>query len=338
MGHIATNCPSTTGHSTSGTPASGTGTNSGQHPRTAPPARGHATTTQEGESHSSSSNTTGTHRVRGSGSSSRNAMVCMARAIHLEQAMSARRVLVMDYNLNPTQRRPGPQPRPTLMIDHDGTHLLDTDRFVMLIFPLSPGQFNIILEDHIARQIAPAHYGGNLNLLDDGLWLTLHDHPLSEVDRSFAAITYPNGITDVVIESGIIPMLENGFHIPTETLHNCTARFCFLIQAYLTHWLHHCWQLGHQDAPVRVMSRNNTLCITFYPIVHDVPVLVQDGNHLYIVPEHTIPSGMVVQRSISALSNNDEENYDSSPRESARMAITIPSTASAFAIREKDPS
>jgi len=59
---------------------------------------------------------------------------------------------------------------------------------------------------------------------------------------------------------------------------------------------------------------------------------------MYIVPEHTIPSGMVVQRNISALSNNDEENYDSSPRESARMAITIPSTASAFAVRKKDPS
>jgi hypothetical protein len=58
---------------------------------------------------------------------------------------------------------------------------------------------------------------------------------------------------------------------------------------------------------------------------------------MYIVPEHTIPSGMVVQHNISALSNNDEENYDSSPRESARMAITIPSTASAFAVRKKDP-
>jgi hypothetical protein len=85
------------------------------------------------------------------------------------------------------------------------------------------------------------------------------------------------------------------------------------------------------------MSRNNTLCITFYPIVQDVSVLVQDGNHMYIVPEHTIPSGMVVQHNISALSDNDEENYDSSPRERARMAITIPSTASAFAVRKKDP-
>jgi hypothetical protein len=39
--------------------------------------------------------------------------------------------------------------------------------------------------------IAPAHYGGDLNPLNDGLWLLLHNHPLSEVDRAFAAITYP---------------------------------------------------------------------------------------------------------------------------------------------------
>jgi hypothetical protein len=76
-------------------------------------------------------------------------------------------------------------------IDHEGEHFLDTERFVTLILPLFPGQFNITLEDHIARMIAPAHYGGDLNPLNDGLWLLLHNHPLSEVDRAFAAITYP---------------------------------------------------------------------------------------------------------------------------------------------------
>ena len=246
-GHIASSCPSNTVH-TSGASTLGptTAPSSGQRPRTAPPARGHAVAAHEGE-FSSSSNTS-TTSTRGSGNSSRAAMVCMARIVQLEHAMSAHRII--NYNLNPTARRPGPQPRPTLAIDHEGTHLLDMDRFVTLIFPLSPGQFNIILEDHIARQIVPAHYGGALNLLDDGLWLTLHDHPLSEVDRSFAAITYRNGVADVVIEAGVIPMLENRFHIPTETLHNCTAHFCFLIHAYLTHRFRYCWQLGHQDALV----------------------------------------------------------------------------------------
>jgi len=81
-----------------------------------------------------------------------------------------------------------------MTLDHEGEHFLDTDRFVTLILPLSPGQFNPILEDHIARRIATAHYGGDLNPLNDGLWVILHDQPLSEVDRSFAVITYPNGV------------------------------------------------------------------------------------------------------------------------------------------------
>jgi len=108
-------------------------------------------------------------------------MVCMARAVRLEHAMSAHRVV--DYNLNPTLRRPTPQPIPTIEVDHEGAHFLAADRFVTLIFPLSPGSFNPILEEHIARRIAPAHYSGDLNPLHDGLWIILHDHPLSDVDR-----------------------------------------------------------------------------------------------------------------------------------------------------------
>jgi hypothetical protein len=194
-------------------------------------------------------------------------MVCMARVVQLEHAMSARRGV--DYNLNPTQRRPNPQPLPMMEMDHEGKHFLDTERFVTLILSLSPGQFNIILEDNIARMLAPAHYAGNLNPLNDDLWVVLHNHPLTEVDRRFAAITYPNGVEDVVLEEGVIPMLENGFYIPVDTLHYCVARFCFLLQAYLMHRFSHCGQLGHQDAPVTITARNNTLCITFYPIAHD---------------------------------------------------------------------
>jgi len=338
QGHIAPNCPSTTER-----PSKGHSSTSGQRPRTAPPARGHAATAQEGgssnntHSNTSTSGATSSTRSTGVSSSSRNAMVCMARTVQVVHALSARRVA--DNNNNPSnQTRPALLPTPTMTMDHEGVHFLDTDRYVTLIFPISPGAFNIILEDHIARRIAPAHYGGNLNPLDDGIWLILHDHPLTEVDHTFAAITYPNGVEDVVIQDGILPMLERRFHIPTDTLHNCVARFCFLVQAYLTHRIRHCWGLGYQDAPITVTARNNTLCVTFYPIIHDTPVLVQDGDELYIVPEHAIPRGMIVQHHISASGAPDEEKDDSAPQESARMAIATTSTGSAFAVRKKDPS
>jgi len=250
--------------------------------------------------------------------------------------MSAR--WVVDYTSHPTQCRPGPQPIPMMEVDHEGEHFLVTDRFVTLVLPLSPGSFNTILEDHIAHMIVPAHYSGDLNPLTDGLWVILHNHPLSEVDRTFSAITYPNGVEDVILEEGVIPMLENGFYIPIDTLHNCVARFCFLVHAYLTHRFSHCWHLGHQDAPVTVTSRNNTLCITFYPIVHDTPVVVQDGNELYIVPEHAVPRHMITIRPISTPVASEEEKSDGGPPESASMVISGPTTAFTYAICKKDPT
>jgi hypothetical protein len=133
-------------------------------------------------------------------------------------------------------------------------------------------------------------------------------------------------------------MLERRFSIPMDTLHNCTARFCFLVQAYLTHRFNHCWQLGYQDAPVTVTSRNNTLCITFYPVIHATPILVQDGNLLYIMPEHAIPRHMITVRRDPDPMQNEVEESDSGPRESARMAIATTGMASTFAVRKKDPS
>ncbi len=190
----------------------------------------------------------------------------MAKAIHYEQAMSARRVL--DYNASPTLCRPVPQPIPVLEVDHEGEHFLDTTRYVTMVVPITPSQFNPILEDHIASGIAPIGYFGNLNPLDDGIWVLLHAHPLSDVERSFATITYPQGIEGAVIEEGVIPMLREPFGIPTEECSNCTAHFCTLVNRYLAHCFNNCDQLGQDDAPVTVTTRNNTLCITFYPRDH----------------------------------------------------------------------
>jgi hypothetical protein len=94
-GHIATSCPTNSSSSTSST--SNLPGQSRQRPRTAPPARGHAAAAQEGESSSTTS------ARSNAGSSSRNAMVCMARAVAFEQAMSAWRIV--NYNLTPTLRR-----------------------------------------------------------------------------------------------------------------------------------------------------------------------------------------------------------------------------------------
>jgi hypothetical protein len=236
-GHIAPQCPDNgCTSSVSGSTNSSTGT-SAQRRCTAPPARGHAATAQEGES--SGTSTANTNRDGTHSSLYRNAMVCMARTVPYEHVTSTR--WVVDYNTTPDLSRPAPQPIPVLDVDHEGEHFLDTDRFITLVFPISPGSFNPTLENHIAHRVIPAHYNGTLNPLHDGIWMLLHSVPLSEVDRSFVVITYPNNVADIVIETGVIPMLETQFGIPTETLHNCTARFCFLVHAYLVHRFSHFW-------------------------------------------------------------------------------------------------
>jgi hypothetical protein len=151
-GHVATYCPTKN-------PTGGTST---QRPRTAPPApaRGHAATAQEG-------NTSGTSGMANSSTkgTSGTALVCMARTIHYEHAMSAGHIL--DYNVNPTMRRPPPQPIPVIETDTTGVQLTNVDRFIRMVLPINIGQFNDFLEDHIRYGLVPTVYTGSLNPLDN---------------------------------------------------------------------------------------------------------------------------------------------------------------------------
>jgi transposase InsO family protein len=208
-----------------------------------------------------------------------------------------------------------------------------------MVLPVNRGQFNPMLERHIASGIVPSGYYGNLNPLDDDFWVLLHAYPLSDVDRSFAVITYPQGREGAVIAEGVTPMLQDRFGITREEYNNCVIRFCTFINAYLSHRFNNC----DYDEPVTVTSRNATLCITFYPRSHETPILIRDGDETYIVPERAIP-GHWIDDSASEmsitwagdLSDSDEE--DAQRTESASMAISGPATASAFAVRKKDPT
>jgi len=185
----------------------------------------------------------------------------MARAVYLEQAMSARRIV--NYDLRPDLRRPGPQPIPALDMDFDGSQFLNSDRFVTLALPVTAGEFNPITENHIARRILPGHYEGRLNPLEDDVWIFLHSYPLSEVDRTHAVITYPDGIADTVIEDGVLPMLARRFDVRDEDCHNCIARFCWKIVAYLQHRFSHYQANGDVHTPVTITS--STLVNTYHP-------------------------------------------------------------------------
>jgi hypothetical protein len=273
-GHTAPRCPHSdqppTSSSTSTSPSRHDTTGQPQCPCTAPPTRGNVAFAQEG-----GATTSGPH----------NALVCMACSIHMASAMSARRIL--DYNANPTICRPLPVPIPVVETDMTGSCLFDTTQYVSLVTPINLGQFNEFLEEHISSGLVPTAYMGNYNPLDDDIWLLIHNHPLAEQDHNFAAIVYPNTNSEEVIMEGVLPALETRFNLPIHRFPGCITRFCEFIRAYVTRRIMHC--NNGTAIPITVTCRHATLCITFYPVIHETPILIRDCDTLYIVPERAIP-------------------------------------------------
>lgn len=78
--------------------------------------------------------------------------------------------------------------------------------------------------------------------------------------------------------------------------------------------------------PIAVTCHHATICVTFYPVTHDQPILSHDGWETYIVPAHTIP-GHWIDDSDSSSSNTTMEN-----------AFVVNTTfATTLAVRKKGP-
>jgi hypothetical protein len=150
----------------------------------------------------------------------------------------------------------------------------------------------------------------------------VHDYPLGDQDRSFAAIIYPEQQQDRILTEGIIPLLENRFAFFPDDLPNCFTRWYNVVQAYIQRRIINI----PDDLPVTVTSRNMTISITFYPSVHEHPILVREGDSIYIVPEHNLPGNVIT--------TEDEENTF---MEEAFSAV-VNTSASALAVRRSDPS
>ncbi len=135
-----------------------------------------------------------------------------------------------------------------------------------------------MLESHISDGLVPTNYIGNRNPLDDDVWLMLHSWPLTDQDRSFAAISYPEFDFNKLMSEAILPVLHARFGLGPDTFPLCFERWKNCVKAYMEYRFHNCPDTIH--SPITVTCRNITLCITMYPIIHDVPVLIHDGRTL----------------------------------------------------------
>jgi len=196
-----------------------------------------------------------------------------------------------------------------------------------MVLSITLGQFNDFLEDHISSGLVPTVYTVSLNPLDDDFWLLLHNYPLPDQDRTFAAIIFPESESERVISEGVLQILQERFELPIKSYTGCIERFCSFVRSYIQQRFLTCYQTA--AAPVTVTCRHTTLCITFYPRALDRHILIGDRTEVYIVPVCVIPGHWV-----------DDTDSDLSPDKMiiASMAISAPATAAAFAICKKDPS
>jgi hypothetical protein len=178
------------------------------------------------------------------------------------------------------------------MIDMDftGTEITNTTRYVTSALPISMGQFNDLLEEHIASGVVPTTYYGS-QYPDDDLWIMLHSWPLAEQDRSGAMLTYPGAYFAQLMSNGVIPVLVTRFGLEPNHLSLCFEVWRNFVREYAVYRLDTCNRTI--SLPVSVICHHETLCIAFYSTIHEVPILIQDGDEMYIALQHTIPGNII---------------------------------------------
>jgi hypothetical protein len=157
---------------------------------------------------------------------------------------------------------------PILEVSHDDSKLLNAEIYITLTVPVDTNHFNEMLEHRITTGRISSQYNGSFNPLVDGIWMMVHDHPLADQDRFFAAIIYPEQQSERIISEGITPLLNQAFDMNPEDLPGCFTRWSNLIRAYAE-----CRLL------VTVTSRNMTISMSFYPVQHERPALVRVGKY-----------------------------------------------------------
>jgi len=100
----------------------------------------------------------------------------------------------------------------------------------------------------------PELYDGDLEPMEEPLWVLLHNRPLHDVEPCGAQIIYPDHRARTVFMEGIIPVLRRGFDIQPEQFPRCFRFWHSLVQAYIEWWLEHIEQ--GLNLPVTVGARN----------------------------------------------------------------------------------
>jgi translation initiation factor IF-1 len=227
-------------------------------------------------------------------------LVCLARQVDLPFVRPPRRI----------------GPEPAVAMDFHAREFCSTNVFVSLAVRIDKTTFSWQRERAFQWGHLPELYTGDLEPLDEPLWVLLHNRPFCDLDTRFARIFRPDHRARPIFMDGIIPGLEIGFNLQPSHYPLCYRYWHLLVKAYLDYRLENIEQ--GLNLPVTVGFRHKTIIITFYPILHYTPEVITRGDLEYIVH----------------LENSDEE-WEAEQAEQAFMAIS--QTEKANVIRKKDP-
>jgi hypothetical protein len=223
-------------------------------------------------------------------------LVCLARHV--------------DLPMVPQRRRVGAPP--AVAVDMYARQFGSTDIFVSLAIRVDDTTFSWERERSFEWGHLPGLYTGDLEPLEEPLWVLLHNRPFNDLNPHFARITRPDHRARSVFVEGIIPALEQGYNIKPRDLPLCYRYWHSLVKIYLEYRLENIKQ--GLNLPVTVGFRHKMIVITFYPIMHLTPTIIAHDRMEYII-------------------HPDDSNEE---WEQAFMAISKAETANA--VRKKDPS
>jgi hypothetical protein len=161
-------------------------------------------------------------------------------------------------------------------------------------------------ERSFERGNLPELYTGDLEPLEEPLWVLLHNRPFRDMDPRFARIFRPDHRARPIFVHGIIPGLEIGYGIRPEEFPLCYRYWHSLVKAYLEYRLENIEQ--GLNLPVTVGFRNKTMVITFYPIQHYAPEVITRDQLAHIVHLEDSDEEWEVEQAFMAINQTEKAN------------------------------
>jgi translation initiation factor IF-1 len=238
------------------------------------------------------------------GSSHRTAQGNAAQATADDAGNSPELVCLARHVNIPFIRPPRTGPAAAITMDFHAREILSTNVYVSLVIRVDKSVFSWEKERSHEWGHLPDMYTGNLEPMEDGLWVLLHNRPFHDLEPRFACVTYPDHRARIIFTEGLVPGLKRCFNTAPETRPKCFRYWHLLVKACIEYRLENIEQ--GLNLPVTVGVCNYTIIVTFYPVGHHRPELISMGHLEYLT--HPTDSDEEWEQALTAISKSETAN------------------------------